>query len=251
MANSKQWQVINRLRVGSERRYTLLFRKILNRQIIPVMLSIDEFGVQTTIDKMEFLMSTIPVEKGYEKLYVDVGVSFARISTETVKQADEWIQVTMARAVSANTAITSRITSIVETSRKQALRFIQDELQLGIDQGLGIPEISRNIKKNVPKEWTKMSTFRARRIAQTEVVSASNFGSMQGAQATGLPLNKVWLAGGANIRDMHLIADGESVPQGDKFLNTGEPMDFPGDPSGSAENVINCKCAVAFEVVNI
>lgn len=251
MANSKQWKVINRLRVGSERRYTLLFRKILNRQIIPVMLSIDEFGVQTTIDKMEFLMSPVPVAAGYDKLYVDVGVSFANISTTTLKEDDDWIRVTMARAVSSNTAITSRITSVVNTSRDRALKLIQAELELGIDQGLGIPEISRNIKKNVPKNWVNEAKFRARRIAQTEVVAASNFGSMQGAQATGLPLNKVWLAGGKNIRLAHLNADGESVPQGDKFLNTGEPMDFPGDPNGSAENVVNCKCAVAYEVVNI
>ena len=252
MANSKQWRIINRLRIGSEKRYTREFRKVLNRQILPVLKSIEEFGIDRTINNIDNLIPPGPVADQYKKLYTDVSPKFARVSSNVVGKADEeWIALVSERFVEVGDPILSRIVSVTSTSREQALKLIQSELELGITEGLGIPEIARNMRKNIPSEWTKINKFRAQRIAQTEVVSASNFGSLKGAESTGLPVNKIWMAGGANIRDLHLVADGESVPIKDVFLNSGEPMEYPGDPQGSAENTINCKCAIGYETVNI
>lgn len=251
MANSKQWRMINRLRIGSERRYTRLFRTVLNKQIIPVMKSLEDFGINTTIEKMPYIITEASVTPAYTKLYTDVGVNFARLTSNGIasqKNEDTWL--TFMRGF-VGTKLTDRISSVTQTSRDQAIKIIQDQLQLGVEEGLGIPEISRNIKKAVPKEWQLINKFRAQRIAQTEVISASNAGSLNGAQSTGLPLNKIWLAGGANIRAAHASADGESVPMGDMFQNTGEPMEYPGDFRGSPENVINCKCAIAYETIVI
>jgi hypothetical protein len=40
----------------------------------------------------------------------------------------------------------------------------------------------------------------------------------------------------------HRDADGQTVPVFMPFQVAGEPLQFPGDPSGSPENVINCRC---------
>ena len=42
--------------------------------------------------------------------------------------------------------------------------------------------------------------------------------------------------------------DNQSVGLEEMFDIGGERMDHPGDPVGSAENVINCRCAIAFKV---
>ena len=34
----------------------------------------------------------------------------------------------------------------------------------------------------------------------------------------------------------------------DDFSVGGEQLEYPGDPSGSAENVINCKCVIGYEI---
>jgi len=34
------------------------------------------------------------------------------------------------------------------------------------------------------------------------------------------------------------------------FIVDGESLDYPGDPSGSAANVINCRCGVSYLVVD-
>jgi len=34
------------------------------------------------------------------------------------------------------------------------------------------------------------------------------------------------------------------------FIIGGESLDYPGDPSGSAANVINCRCSVGYLVID-
>lgn len=45
-------------------------------------------------------------------------------------------------------------------------------------------------------------------------------------------------------RISHEIADGQIQQPGDPFLVAGEKLQYPRDPSGSAENTINCHCLV-------
>jgi uncharacterized protein with gpF-like domain len=45
----------------------------------------------------------------------------------------------------------------------------------------------------------------------------------------------------------HVEADGQERALDEPFLVSGELLDHPGDPSGSAGNVINCRCAVIIE----
>lgn len=92
---------------------------------------------------------------------------------------------------------------------------------------------------------------RATRIARTEVISASNLGSIEGARATGLPLNKTWLATPGNrTRDTHATADGQTVSMDELFDVGGSLLDFPGDWSNNADvsETVNCRCTVTYQV---
>jgi hypothetical protein len=48
----------------------------------------------------------------------------------------------------------------------------------------------------------------------------------------------------------HVEMDGEQVEKNEPFMTPTtrgkEALDYPGDPKGSAGNVINCRCTVAF-----
>jgi hypothetical protein len=44
-------------------------------------------------------------------------------------------------------------------------------------------------------------------------------------------------------REDHAAADGQRVPVGEPFIVGGESLEFPGDPAGSPEQVINCRCS--------
>lgn len=57
-------------------------------------------------------------------------------------------------------------------------------------------------------------------------------------------IEKVWIAIHDNrVRHTHLGADGQ-VSRDGKFNVGGEILEYPGDPSGSAGNTINCRCTI-------
>lgn len=91
---------------------------------------------------------------------------------------------------------------------------------------------------------------RAHTIARTSVVPAAN-----GATDTAMgvihtqvvALDKEWLATSDDrTRDAHAEANGQRVGYDEPFDVDGEPMMYPGDPAGSAANVVNCRCVVLY-----
>lgn len=84
---------------------------------------------------------------------------------------------------------------------------------------------------------------RAETIARTETHTATGVGSESAAQATALDLDKEWGATeDTRTRLAHAEADGQTVDKDADFVVGGERLRFPGDPRGSAGNIINCRC---------
>jgi uncharacterized protein with gpF-like domain len=62
-------------------------------------------------------------------------------------------------------------------------------------------------------------------------------------------MQKEWIAsGGERTRENHLLASGQTVSIDEPFVVGGDYLMQPGDPSGSAEEIINCRCAVGYSV---
>lgn len=103
--------------------------------------------------------------------------------------------------------------------------------------------------------------WQIQRIVRTETTSAMNNGTLATADTTGIVLEKVWYSaddtrtrrhtGKPKSPFDHLEMDGRVVAQGEKFklmnYKTGEPeyLEYPGDPTGSAGNIINCRCRLS------
>jgi uncharacterized protein with gpF-like domain len=149
----------------------------------------------------------------------------------------------MAAAYVAMEAFRRRITFISETTRDSII----DRIDAGLTDGLGIAEIARAINTVIPGE----TRSRAAMIARTETHGAANYGADAAARATGLDLRKEWVsADDERTRESHAEANGQIVGMNDAFDVGGEALMFPGDPEGSPENTINCRCSVAHIVVD-
>jgi hypothetical protein len=112
-------------------------------------------------------------------------------------------------------------------------------------QGLSIQDTARWVKK----KYKTISYNRAKRIARTEIISASNFGSIAGARATGLAVKKKWIpTQDSRTRDWHELSNIQkpTAELDEPFIVMGEELDYPGDYRGSASNVVNCRCAVGY-----
>ena len=165
---------------------------------------------------------------------------FHRLETKQPDDAyqdaiDSWIRTTAAR----------QVTPIANTTMEQAQRIISRAVSEGIREGMGQAALGKLINNRLREEGGKVSRARGRVIARTESHSASNAATQEAAKATGLPMRKEWVSSDNvdRTRQDHSDANGQIVNLDSPFIVGGEELQYPGDMSGSAHNVINCRCA--------
>lgn len=133
----------------------------------------------------------------------------------------------------------SKVTKI-NTTTKDLLRTI---INKGVKEGKSYVEIAKMLK-DVELISSKK---RAMTIAITETHTAFNKSIFESIESTLVKMEtKEWLnANDERVRDKpfdHVRANGETVRMDDTFVNTGEPLMYPGDPDGSPANIIRCRC---------
>ncbi len=130
----------------------------------------------------------------------------------------------------------------------ETIRQIHDALAEGLAEGESYRELAERIE-GLPA----FDEARALRVARTETVGASNYGSQavrDGLRADGYRIEKVWIATLDNsTRPDHEAADGQGVDDDKPFQVGGETLMYPGDPSASAEQIVHCRCTTATEIV--
>lgn len=118
----------------------------------------------------------------------------------------------------------------------------------GIAEGLAAGEDMPTIAERV-RDAAGVTEPRARVIARTESHGARNTVNAasvrRAASAFGSPsaFARRWQAAeDERTRQTHRDADGQTVPLSEPFTVGRASLDFPGDPSGPPEEVINCRC---------
>lgn len=132
------------------------------------------------------------------------------------------------------TQLVKNSTSINETTKKELLKSLEN-----IDDTDLI-----NVIKNTYKNFREV---RSDLIATTTVESAFNLGVWTSYKLQGFK-NKIWISQrDTQVRDSHFIADGQKVNIDEPFQVGGELLQYPGDPAGSPEETINCRCTLIAE----
>jgi len=136
--------------------------------------------------------------------------------------------------------------SLIISSRKIAgiNRTTQDivtnQLRQGLEAGEGLNDLASRLGKTLGS-----NRARALSIARTQTAGAVGTGRHAGMQEAGVEL-KAWLTSGdSNVRDSHVAAGqryAEGIALDVPFEVSGEMLMYPGDPTGSAGNIINCRC---------
>lgn len=191
-------------------------------------------------------------QKWLEDVYVKVGEPFAEetlgqlkasAGPSRVKAAEgAWVARVMAYLKSNGAA---KVKDIGE-STKNSLRAV---IEKGVADGLSIPKIAELVSEH---NLAAIIPNRARTIARTETVAASNAASLAAAESTELPLAKEWISTADDrTRDSHQSV--ETVAMDEPFvLDSGSELDFPGDWSNGADagDIVNCRCTQAYTVVD-
>ena len=117
-------------------------------------------------------------------------------------------------------------------------------LAVRLDKGQTIEQAQRAVRKIVSKP--NFNRANALRIARTETTAAANFAATEAGGVSGFLMQKEWISAlDSRTRDDHAGVNKQSRPENKPFNVGGEKLMYPGDPRGSAGNVINCRCTVA------
>lgn len=124
-------------------------------------------------------------------------------------------------------------------------------IAVGLDAGEPIPAIAERVR-----EAANVTTPRARVIARTEshgarnAVNAQTTRRVDAAFGVSGAIRRRWQAANdERTRESHRDADGQEVALNEPFRVGRASLDFPGDPSGPPDEVINCRCT-SITVIN-
>ena len=147
-----------------------------------------------------------------------------------------------------------RLTGTNAKTRGRATKRIRKIVLVGVERGQSIPQIMAAVRAAFLTGSNMMSAYDATRIARTEAIrilnQAAASAAEQMANAHDLVLRKRWLSTfDERTRDAHEHMNGVVVGQHEKFITALGELMFPGDPNGTPENVIHCRCSHAYIVV--
>lgn len=147
-------------------------------------------------------------------------------------------QAAAVKAVLTDSKVSNGLYAALGVNVKKLKKSITQEISRGIASSLPYSDIARNIS-NV----SKAPMSRAKTIARTEghrIQQTSSRDAQEAAKKKGADVLKQWDAAlDARTRDSHARVDGEIRELDEKFSNG---LMFPGDPSGGAAEVVNCRC---------
>ena len=130
-------------------------------------------------------------------------------------------------------------TSLYEAfDMKDLQKKIASEISRGFSTGAMYSEIARNVAS-----YARIDKNKSIRIVRTEghrITEAAAYNAQVKAKERGADIVKIWSAAlDAKTRPSHMRVDGEIKELEKKFSNG---LMYPGDPSGAAAEVVNCRC---------
>jgi uncharacterized protein with gpF-like domain len=261
--NAKQqreyWTKVERLRRQLDVKYSALFNEAIKKELTEFVNDINKAGLQGALSLMGAYAWNESMMTIMNKLYKESAVIFGNAvyravgvmgqKSDTFGFNSEWVKEVLNFLVQYGFTLVSNMTQTTKAK-------LQEIVAKGIQEGKSIDQITKDILSD---ETTGYSMMRAKRIARTEVMRASNYAAMIGADKHPFEVDKVWISARDKRtrripKDMydHYDMNGQKVGWADDFTSTGKRGDlvvagFPGDPTTPAGFSINCRCTVGFE----
>jgi SPP1 gp7 family putative phage head morphogenesis protein len=124
---------------------------------------------------------------------------------------------------------------------------IKRAITQGIVQGNGARETAKLVANALEKNGN--DALRIVRTETTGIMNKARLDATEKVQSAGIKMIKVWVAtNDSRTRDRHAEIDGEERAIDKPFSNG---LMYPGDQSGDADQVINCRCSYSTITVEV
>jgi Phage Mu protein F like protein len=163
---------------------------------------------------------------------------------------DAWSQATDVPAVSRHAFVMSQLAqteNLLVRLPDEVYNLIFAEITEAVNGGENLEQIAERVDQVLSWSGSERWPGRAKTIAVTETTRAYGAGTlaagMEQSRVTGRILQKRWDSTRDNkVRPGHREVDGDTLDLWMPFYVQGFPLQFPGDPMGPPEAVINCRC---------
>lgn len=242
--------------VRVNRKFEVLFmpkvKRAIHVKVKAVIEDLKEGGYNLAKQRLHREIANEEMSRAIKSLYLNVGLRHARLTYSRLLHDQkkgfgfnpEWTAFILDYL---KQFLLEKITFAVAETTRNALLVA---LSTGITNGLGIDGMI-----DILKEWP-FERYQASRIVRTEVNRAANVGAAAQEKTGEYEQQKEWIS----VRDFrtrghkpkdhanHVALNGTRIDAGDEFVDprNGDRLQFPGDPKGKAESVINCRCSAAF-----
>jgi len=205
---------------------------------------------------IEFVVTDAPLIRSYERLYLEIGLVHGKRVGNGINNELKFFKIGDFTASFFND-IREFLTDIHKTRitsvEKTYIETIKQLLAGRLEDGKTIMEAAKEIKELVNRQG--FYRWQALRIARTESTTAANYAATKANAVTDYEMEKIWIsAKDARVRRTppsdydHQDLNGKRVGVNEPFITSrGEKLMYPGDPKGTAGNIINCRCAVAYK----
>jgi hypothetical protein len=241
------WKTIDRKRASYIKYAKTEFYRALKAQANEYLDQVKQSGISA-----EYSISQAPIENAMYNVYSRVMRQFAQDTYSQMNRKAKKTEINWEEWVSR--WFTNNTTDLIGGIDNYTQEGIRSVAERAIVEGWGIREFQNNLF-----DLYQISERRAELIGRTEIIRASNAGSLMGAQETGIPMMKYWLATRDNrtrglnpkdIFDHYSMDEDKGIPLDQAFNVSGEQLQHPGDRAGSPGNTINCRCTLTYQVVD-
>jgi len=230
-----------------EKRYEKQIFSALKKQMQPYLAAIKQ--ADGNINRFD-LITPAPIADVLESLYVVSGVAYADAMYNAIQPPSKATKEALRagwRDFMRRYAVLN-VTRLLPGIQNTSVGIIQNIVARGLQEGIGILDIARQIEQTISNVFIS----RAKLIARTEMVKATNAAAMNSAQTSDFMYEKKWIPAnqpGITRPDHLAMLNSDWVPFNDPFIVGGVNMQQPGDPNAPASQVCNCRCKVVFRIM--
>ena len=240
------WKTIDRKRASYIKYSKTQFYRALKAQANEYLDQVKANGLSD-----EYTISSEPLQKAMRNVYQRVMTQFARDTYNDLIKDAQKTQTNWEEIV--NRWFTSSVIDLSDLMTDTTAKSVRQIVKEAIVEGKSIREFQNDLMASY-----SVSERRAELIGRTEIIRASNAGSLLGAEETGFPMKKYWLATRDNrtrglnpkdIFDHYSMDENMGISLDQAFNVSGEYLQHPVDFRGSPGNTINCRCTLTYEVI--
>ena len=231
---TQMWHVLDKAAVKNERSFITALKKYFQSQQDKINKSLEK-GIKAATDKPDELIDWQAEDAALLALLTPLWLQSLGEGASTVNVlfsfgiSEDFLQPKFLEWID---SFGAEMVTNVNNTTKEKLRTTLSE---GIEAGESIPKL----RDRVSQVMTEAKTSRAVKIARTETHNTVGAGGHETYKAANVQQHE-WLTSiDGRERDSHASINGQIVGINQPFSNG---LMYPGDASGPAEEVVNCRC---------